>query len=158
MHICAYVLPTCIYAHTLLFSSSVPSLWQVPLSRDFPRQEYWSWLPFPSPGAGVGGRGGGLPHLEMGPVSPALQADCLPLSHPGSENMYICAVLRLDASVLSWLYDPMDCSPQGCSVHGILQARITGVGCHALLQGIFLTRDLTDVSYISCIGRQVLYH
>ena len=38
MYICIYVLPTCIYAHTLLFSSSVPSLWQVPLSRDFPRQ------------------------------------------------------------------------------------------------------------------------
>ena len=33
----------------------------------------------------------------------------------------------------------MDCSPPGCSVPGILQARITGVGCHALLQGIFLT-------------------
>ena len=34
----------------------------------------------------------------------------------------------------------------------------TGVGCHALLQGIFLTRDQTQVSYVSCIGRQVLYH
>ena len=32
--------------------------------------------------------------------------------------------------------DPMDCSPPGSSVHGILQARIS-VGCHALLQGIF---------------------
>ena len=32
----------------------------------------------------------------------------------------------------------MDCSPQGPSVHGILQARIMEVGCHALLQGIFL--------------------
>ena len=30
-------------------------------------------------------------------------------------------------------------SPPGSSVHGILQAR-TGVGCHALLQGIFLTQ------------------
>ena len=36
--------------------------------------------------------------------------------------------------------DPMDCSLPGSSVHGILQARITGVGCHALLQGIFLTQ------------------
>ena len=34
----------------------------------------------------------------------------------------------------------------------------TGVGCHTLLQGIFLTRDGTRVSYISCIGKQVLYH
>ena len=33
----------------------------------------------------------------------------------------------------------------------------TGKGCHALLQGIFRTRDRTQISYISCIGRQVLY-
>ena len=33
----------------------------------------------------------------------------------------------------------MDCSPPGSSVHGILQAS-TGVGCHFLLQGIFLTQ------------------
>ena len=31
----------------------------------------------------------------------------------------------------------------------------TGVGCHALLQGIFLT---LQGSYVSCIGRRVLYH
>ena len=30
-----------------------------------------------------------------------------------------------------------DLSPPGSSVHGILQARILGVGCCALLQGIF---------------------
>ena len=33
----------------------------------FPRQEYWSGLPFPSPG--------GLLDPEITPVSPALQAD-----------------------------------------------------------------------------------
>ena len=33
----------------------------------------------------------------------------------------------------------------------------TGVGCHALLQGIFLPRDQTHISYVSCIGRHVLY-
>ena len=31
------------------------------------------------------------------------------------------------------LYDPMDCSPTGSSVHGILQARIL-MGSHSLLQ------------------------
>ena len=35
------------------------------------------------------------------------------------------------------LYDPMDCSTPGSSVHGILQAKNTRVGCHFLLQGIF---------------------
>ena len=37
------------------------------------------------------------------------------------------------------LCDTMDCSLPGSSVHEVLQARIIGVGCHALLQGIFLT-------------------
>ena len=32
----------------------------------------------------------------------------------------------------------MNCSPPGCSVHGILQA----VGCHFFLQGIFPTQGL----------------
>ena len=34
----------------------------------------------------------------------------------------------------------------------------TGVCCHFLLQGIFLTRDGIRISYVSCIGRWVLYH
>ena len=35
----------------------------------FPRQEYWSGLPFPNPGD--------LPHSSIEPVFPALQADSL---------------------------------------------------------------------------------
>ena len=38
------------------------------------------------------------------------------------------------------LCDPMDCSPPGSSVHGDYPGKKTGVGCHALLQGIFLTQ------------------
>ena len=34
----------------------------------------------------------------------------------------------------------MDCSPPGSSVHGIFSGSNTGVGCHFLLQGIFLTQ------------------
>ena len=36
------------------------------------------------------------------------------------------------------LYNPIDCSPPGSSVHGILQARILEWVANALLQGIFL--------------------
>ena len=39
---------------------------QAPLSMGFSRQEYWSGLPFPSPGD--------LPHPGIKPRSPALQA------------------------------------------------------------------------------------
>ena len=49
---------------------------QVPLSMGFPRQEYWSGLPFPSP------RGHPDPGLEPG--SPALQADSLLSEPPGN--------------------------------------------------------------------------
>ena len=51
--------------------------------------------------------------------------------------------------------DPMDCSPLGSSVHGILQARIVGVGCRYLLQGIFPTQGL-NLGLLQC--RQILYH
>ena len=42
----------------------------------FSRQEYWSGLPFPSPGD--------LPNAEIKPGSPTLQADALP-SEPTEE-------------------------------------------------------------------------
>ena len=38
------------------------------------------------------------------------------------------------------LWDPMDCSPPGLSVHGDSPSKNTGVGCHTLLQGIFPTQ------------------
>ena len=46
---------------------------QAPPSMGFPRQEYWSELPLPSPGD--------LPNPGIEPASPASQADSLPLSH-----------------------------------------------------------------------------
>ena len=48
---------------------------QSPLSRGFSSQEYWSGLPFSSPGD--------LPQPGIEPVSPALQADSLPSEPPG---------------------------------------------------------------------------
>ena len=49
---------------------------QAPLSKGFPRQEYWSWLPFPFPGE--------LPEPGIKPGSPTLQADSLPPEPPGT--------------------------------------------------------------------------
>ena len=48
---------------------------QAPLSMEFPRQEYWSGLPFPSP------ENLSDPGIETG--SSALQADSLPSEPPG---------------------------------------------------------------------------
>ena len=40
------------------------------------------------------------------------------------------------------LCDPMDCILPGSSIDGIFQTKNTGVGCHFLLQEIFLTKGL----------------
>ena len=53
------------------------------------------------------------------------------------------------------LYDPMDRSPPGCSVHGILQARIPEQVAMPSSRGSSPPRDRT---HVSCIGRRVLYH
>ena len=47
-------------------------------------------------------------------------------------------------SVVSDSLRPVDYSPPGSSFHGIFQAKNTGVGCHFLLQGIFLTQGLNQ--------------
>ena len=56
------------------------------------------------------------------------------------------------------LCDPMDCSPPGSSVHGILQARILEWVAISYSRGSSWPRDWTWVSCISCIGRQILHH
>ena len=55
------------------------------------------------------------------------------------------------------LYPSTDYNPQGSSVPGMFQAN-TGVGCHFLLQEIFLTRNGTRVSCVSRISRRILYY
>ena len=66
---------------------------QAPLFMEFPRQEYWSALPFPSPGD--------LPDPGIEPRSPALQAD-YHLSHHIESNKVtrlisggVCRILHL---------------------------------------------------------------
>ena len=66
---------------------------------------------------------------------------------------HACLVAQLCLTVC----DPIDCSPPGFSVHGILQARILEWVAMPS-KGSSRLRDRTHVSYISCIGRWVLYH
>ena len=53
--------------------------YQTSLPMGFSRQEYWSGLPFPSPGA--------LPDPGIEPRSPALQADTLSSEPPGKTSL-----------------------------------------------------------------------
>ena len=53
------------------------------------------------------------------------------------------------------LCNPLDCSLPGSSLPGIFQARVTRVGCHFLLQGIFPTQG-SNPGLPHC--RQMLYY
>ena len=57
-----------------LFATPWTVAYKGPLSMEFSRQEYWSGLPFPSPGD--------LPDPGIEPKSPALRADALPSEPP----------------------------------------------------------------------------
>ena len=56
-------------------------------------------------------------------------------NNPKVTVVYCCC---LAAKTYLTLLQPLDCSPSGSSVQGSSQAKNTGVGCHFLLQGIFL--------------------
>ena len=56
------------------------------------------------------------------------------------------------------LCKPMDYNLPGSSVHGILQASILEWVATLSSRGSSRPRDQTQVSYVSCIGRRVLYH
>ena len=78
-------------SHVRLFVTQWIAAHQAPLSMEFSRQEYWSRVPFPSPGD--------LPDLGIKPRSPTLQADSLASEPPGItllDNdkfsvMYLCS-------------------------------------------------------------------
>ena len=63
-----------------LFGTPWTVAYQAPPSLGFSRQEYWSGLPFPSPGD--------LPNPGIEPGSPVLQADALP-SEPQGKSVHI---------------------------------------------------------------------
>ena len=102
-----------------MFNSATP--WtvahQAPLSVGFSRQEYWSGLLCPSPGD--------LPDPGIEHESPALQVDSLPSELPGKPLGLYAAAAAAAKSLQSCptLCDPIDGSPPGSPVPGILQAR-----------------------------------
>ena len=91
--------------------------------------------------------------------------DC---SLPDSSVHWIFQARVLEWGAIAWvpakllqscptLCDPVDCSPRGSSVHRILQARILEWVATPFSRGSSRPRDGTRISYISYIGRQVLY-
>ena len=83
-----------------LFVTPWTIAYQAPPSMGFSRQEYWSGLPFPSPGD--------LPNPGIEPGSPAFQADTLTSEPPGKPKMENQGRGHLDLFPLGWLKSKRD--------------------------------------------------
>ena len=105
---------------------------------DSPSQEYWSGWPFASPGA--------LPNPGIKPVSPALAGRFF-TTEPSRMPCACMHALSLQSCLI--LCDPMDHSPLGSSVCGILQSRILECVAMPSSGGSSQPRDRTSDSYVS---------
>ena len=104
----------------------------------FPRQEYWSGLPLPSPIICIS---------EVIDISPCNLDSSLCWYVGVNVLSHVCA------KSCSTLFDPMECSLAGYSVCWIFQARV--------LELPFLfpwSSRIRDQTCASCIGRKILYH
>ena len=100
-------------SHVQLFATPWTVTYETSPSMGFSRQEYWSGLPFPSPGD--------LPDPGIKPGSPALQADALTSEPPGKpkntgrgcyfllQGNFLTQGLNL--CVLHWQEDFYNCVP-----------------------------------------------
>ena len=96
-----------------LFATPWTVTYQAPPSMGFSRQEYWSGLPFPSPGD--------LPDPGIEPGSPALQENALTSEPPvprGGSNFLFYSCLQLLLPYPLW-WDKACCTREGNLLHSI---------------------------------------
>ena len=116
-HILKYIyimLLFCCLSRAKLFCDPMDCSPPGPLSMGFPRQEYWSGLPFSSPGD--------LPNPGIEPLSPMLAGRFFTTEPPGKPSLSPATAAKSLQSCPT-LCDPIDGSPPGSPVPGILQAR-----------------------------------
>ena len=101
----------------------------------------------------------------VGHSAPPLSTRCQATELFTWSSVCVCLCLLWDmcmrAKSLQWcptLWDPVDHSPPGFCVHRIFQARILEWVVVPSSRGPSRPRNWMHVSYVSCIGRQVLYH
>ena len=83
---CKEVCEVKLLSRVLLFVTQWTVTYQAPRSMEFSRQEYWSGLPFPSPGD--------LPNPGIEPRSPALQTDTLPSEPLGKPTLNVSYYIK----------------------------------------------------------------
>ena len=113
---------------------------QAPLSLGFSRQEYWSGLPFPSPVNVLCAYLLGAFHFRIASGllccvrcwKDQLEENCLLWS------TFMVFLLVLFTQSCPTLFDPMESNRLGCSVHGILQARVLEWVASSFSRGSFL--------------------
>ena len=91
--------------------------------------------------------------LQLGPPYILLCASLQPAVH--LHLLLYCCFCCVITKLCPTLWDPMDHSPPGSSVHGISQARTLEWVAISSSRGSSQPRDWTCSS---CIGRQILYH
>ena len=94
-------------SHVRLFATTWTVAYQAPSSVGFSRQEYWSALPFLSPGD--------LPNPGIEPGSPTLQADALPSELPGKLKMKVKSLSRVRLFATPWTLAYQDSPSMGFS-------------------------------------------
>ena len=100
-----------------------------------------------------------LPHLPYSPDLPqttTYSSILITFCRENASTTSLCVCLVAQSCLI--LCDPMNCSPPGSSVCGILQERILEWVSMPSSRGSSQLRNRTCVSYVSCIGRWVLYH
>ena len=110
---------------------------QAPLSMGFSRQEYWSGLPFPSPGD--------LPNPGIKPRSLALRADSLPVKPQGKPKNTGVGSL----SLLQWIFWPGNWTGVSCIAGGFFTnwaMREAQLGYENLIHPVL--QDNTMIRYV----------
>ena len=105
--------------------------------------------PFPSPAVPTS--------LFSVSASPLLPCRWVQQYHLSGLGLLCIPLYALRAQSCLTLCNPMDCSPPGSPVHGLLQARIldwVGLPFSRVLSRL---RDRTCISYISCVSKHALY-
>ena len=109
--------------------------YQAPLSMGFSRQEYWSGLPFPSPGD--------LPDPGIEPGSPTLYTDALPSEPRGNLSIILASIFLKAYTICNYRNkDPVIPNINAFNLHIELSVLLIFLRVH--LSGVYFLNTYTS--------------